>query len=56
MKNYIIFSIIFNLLIGCSFIESKSFYKTFVNPELEIEIDNNQDNGTPDLESVPEGL
>ncbi len=51
-KSFFIFFILY-LLVGCSFIESKSFYETFINPNFDIEI-NDDDNGqAPDLESVP---
>tara|TARA_Y100000992_G_scaffold22161_1_gene12706 strand:- start:222 stop:392 length:171 start_codon:yes stop_codon:yes gene_type:complete len=53
MKKIFSIFIIFNLFIGCSFIESKSFYETFINPNFDTEI-NDDDNGqAPDLESVP---
>ena len=54
MKASIAILIFFNLFMGCSFIESKSFYETFINPELDIEIDTNEGSETPNLESVPE--
>ena len=38
MKKIFSMFIIFNLFIGCSFIESKSFYETFINPNFDIEI------------------
>ena len=53
MKNIFSIFIIFNLFIGCSFIESKSFYETFINPDLDIEINDNDNEKAPDLESVP---
>ena len=53
MKKIFSIFIIFNLFIGCSFIESKSFYETFINSNFDIEI-NEDDNGqSPDIESVP---
>ena len=54
MKISILILIFFIFFMGCSFIESKSFYETFINPELEIEINTNEGSETPDLESVPE--
>ena len=39
MKKIFSIFIIFNLFIGCSFIESKSFYETFINPNFDIEIE-----------------
>ena len=38
MKKIFSIFIIFNLFIGCSFIESKSFYETFINPNFDIEL------------------
>ena len=54
MRNFLSIFIIFNLFIGCSFIESKSFYQTFINPNFDIEINDDDNRQTPDLESVPE--
>tara|TARA_B100001287_G_C22233057_1_gene322407 strand:- start:19 stop:192 length:174 start_codon:yes stop_codon:yes gene_type:complete len=51
-KSFFIFFILY-LLVGCSFIESKSFYETFINPDLDIKIDNEDNIQAPDLESVP---
>jgi len=31
----------------------KSFYETFINPNLDIEIENEDNGQVPDLESVP---
>ena len=53
MKKIFSMFIIFNLFIGCSFIESKSFYETFINPYLDIEINDDDKGQAPDLESVP---
>ena len=53
MKKIFSMFIIFNLFIGCSFIESKSFYETFINPNLDIEINEDDKGQAPDLESVP---
>ena len=53
MKKIFSMFIIFNLFIGCSFIESKSFYETFINPNLDIEINDDDKGQAPDLESVP---
>ena len=53
MKKIFSMFIIFNLFNGCSFIESKSFYETFINPNLDIEINDDDKGQTPDLESVP---
>ena len=53
MKKIFSIFIIFNLFIGCSFIESKSFYETFINPNLDIEINDDDSGQAPDLESVP---
>ena len=55
MKKIFPIFIIFNLLIGCSFIESKSFYETFINPNFDIEINDDDNRNAPDLESVPGG-
>ena len=54
MKKIFSMFIIFNLFIGCSFIESKSFYETFINPNLDIEINDHDSGPAPELESVPE--
>ena len=46
----------FILFSQCSFIESKSFYETFINPDIQGEIvkkDSLSDSQTPDIESVP---
>ena len=51
-KSFFIFFILY-FLVGCSFIESKSFYETFINPDLDIKIDNEDNIQAPDLESVP---
>ena len=53
MKKFFSIFIIFNLFIGCSFIESKSFYQTFINPKFDIEISGDDNKEAPDLESVP---
>ena len=53
MKIFFSIFVIFNLFIGCSFIESKSFYETFINPNFDIEINNDDSGEAPDLESVP---
>jgi|TARA_B110000008_G_scaffold246716_1_gene257715 hypothetical protein len=53
MKKIFSIFIIFNLFIGCSFIESKSFYETFINPNFDIEINDDDKGQAPDLESVP---
>ena len=53
MKNFFFIFVILNLLVGCSFIESKSFYETFINPNLDIEIEDKDNSQSPDLESVP---
>ena len=40
----------------CSLIESKSFYETFINPDIQDEIikkDSLSNSQTPDIESVP---
>ena len=52
MKKFFSIFIIFNLFIGCSFIESKSFYETFINPNFDIEINDDDSGETLDLESV----
>ena len=44
MKKIFSIFIIFNLFIGCSFIESKSFYQTFINPNFDIEINDDKNN------------
>ena len=58
MKNFIIllfFIIILNGLLACSFIEKKSFYKIFINPEIkDIIINPDSESIIPDIESVPE--
>ena len=46
----------FVLFSQCSLIESKSFYETFINPDIQGEIikkDSLSDSQTPDIESVP---
>ena len=46
----------FILLSQCSFIESGSFYETFINPDIKGEIIKDEslsDGRTPDIESVP---
>ena len=53
MKKIFSMFIIFNLFIGCSFIESKSLYETFINPNFDIEINDDDKGQAPDLESVP---
>ncbi len=53
MKKIFSIFIIFNLFIGCSFIKSKSFYQTFINPNFDIEINDGDNGEVPDLESVP---
>ena len=53
MKKIFSMFIIFNLFIGCSFIESKSFYETFINPNFDVEINDDDKGQAPDLESVP---
>ena len=53
MKKFFSIFIIFNFFIGCSFIESKSFYETFINPNFDIEINDDDNRHAPDLESVP---
>jgi len=53
MKNFFSIFMICNLFIGCSFIESKSFYQTFINPNFDIEISGDDNEEAPDLESVP---
>ena len=53
MKKIFSMFIIFNLFIGCSFIESKSFYETFINPNFDIEINDDDKGQAHDLESVP---
>ena len=53
MQKFFLYLLFLNLLVGCSFIESKSFYETFINPNLDIEIENEDNGQVPDLESVP---
>jgi hypothetical protein len=53
MQRIFFIFVILSLLVGCSFIESKSFYETFINPNLDIEIENEHNVQVPDLESVP---
>jgi len=53
MKKFFSIFIIFSLLIGCSFIESKSFYETFINPDFDIDINDDDNVQASDLESVP---
>ncbi len=53
MKKFFSIFIISNLFFGCSFIESKSFYQTFINPNFDIEINEDNNEEAPDLESVP---
>jgi len=53
MQKFFFIFVILSLLVGCSFIESKSFYETFINPNLDIEIENEHNVQVPDLESVP---
>ena len=46
----------FILFSQCSIIKSKSFYETFINPDIKGEIikkDSLSDGQTPDIESVP---
>ena len=56
MKFNFIIMISFILLSQCSFLNSNSFYETFINPNISnsIEkIDENSDLSIPDLETVP---
>ena len=52
IKSFSVF-VILNLFVGCSFIESQSFYETFINPNLNIDVNDDYSGQAPDLESVP---
>ena len=56
MKNFFFVFIILILFSGCSLFEIESFYETFINPDLDIKIDDYEKSSTPDLESVPGSL